>query len=105
MADGNPLRSFFESPACPTPSPDDATTAASRGGFVMDEGASAGLVGTPFEHPIVSPPGQKETANSSGLPPVISLTDVKDGPAAGTQIGVDPGVASPAVAATPIITK
>lgn len=99
----------FESPAMSAPSADEATTAATRGGFDMDPsigpGSAQGLVGTPFEKPACSPLGAsaKETPNMSALPQTIAETAVKDGPRAGTQIGVDPGVASPAVAVTPIV--
>lgn len=58
----------FEQPGCPTPGAADATTAASKGGYDLGEGS------------------QKETPNSSGLPPIITITDVKDGPAAGSTV-------------------
>lgn len=67
----------FDAPICNTPAPGEATTSALSGGFDLGEGS------------------QKETANMSELPPVITLTDVKDGPAAGSTVAVDPGVASP----------
>lgn len=60
----------FESPLCATPSPDEATTAATKGGFDLGDG------------------GQKETPNQSGLPLLVTITDVKDGPPVG-PVAVD----------------
>lgn len=55
----------FESPIMSAPDPSEATTAATRGGYDLGDGS------------------QKETANQSGLPPLITITDVKDGPPVG----------------------
>lgn len=106
-SDGLTGSPFLADAVMPAPGLDEATTRASAGGFQLNEGdGKEGLVGTPFEKPITGPVGQEETPNSlSGLQKVITITDVKDGPAAGSQIGVEPGVASPTTPVTPIDRK
>lgn len=109
MASDGLTGSPFDDAVMPAPSPDEATTAATKGGYDMSPsigpGSAQGLVGTPFEKPIMTAldGGAKETPNMSALPLEVTETAVKEGPRAGTQIGVDPGVASPAVAVTPIV--
>ncbi len=74
----------FENPACPTPGGDTATMAGQKGGYDFTD-------------------MPKETANMSELG--LNMTgplDVKDGPAAWSQVAVEPGVASPAVPAATI---
>lgn len=96
----------FEDPACPTPSGADGTTIGLRGGadWPMADNGKQGLVSTPYEQPIVpASVGGKETPNTSGLGTQPYTTAVKDGPAPWSQVGVEPGVASPAVAVTPIV--
>lgn len=73
----------FEDPSCPTPSAADGTTIGERGGAPWTD-------------------APKETENMSELGTLPYTTDVKDGPAPGSQVAVEPGVASPAIAITPI---
>lgn len=108
MAKDTLTGSPFEKPVCDTPSPSASTLAGQRGGadWPLDNDGARGLATSPFEKPIASAPGGKETPNRSELPLALtSVLDVKDGPAAGSQVSVAPGVASPAVAVTPIDRK
>jgi hypothetical protein len=74
----------WDSPPCPTPGGADATTAGEcRGGYDLTD-------------------MPKESSNMSELGGTIVLTSVKDGPAAWSQVAVEPGVASPAVPAASI---
>lgn len=75
----------FESPIMSAPDPSEATTAASKGGYDLGEGS------------------QKETPNMSGLPPQVTITDVKDGPAANSTVQVS--IDSPMPAAGNIPAK
>lgn len=71
----------FEHPVMSPASPDEATEAGQRGGYDL-------------------PDMPKETANMSELPLALNSTlDVKEGPAPWSKVAVEPGVASPAVAA------
>ncbi len=71
----------YQNPACPTPSGGDSTLASLRGGQDWTD-------------------MPKETPNQSELGLYIETMDVKDGPARWSQVDVEPGVASPAVAVT-----
>jgi len=75
----------FENPGCPAPSPSEGTLAGQRGGYDDTD-------------------MPKETANMSELPLGLNTTlAVKEGPARGTTVAVEPGVASPAVPAGNIL--
>lgn len=70
----------FDDAACPTPSGGDSTLADLTGGEDRTD-------------------MPKETPNMSELGPYINTVSVKDGPARNSAVAVEPGVASPAVAA------
>lgn len=106
MAKDGLSNSPYESPACPTPSAGEGTTLGVRGGADWPmENAGPSLVGTPFDSPACSAPGGKETGNTSELGTLPYTTDVKEGPAPWSTAAVEPGVASPAVAAGNIDQK
>lgn len=80
MASNALSNSPFDDAVCPTPDPGGSTLAGLRGGYDYTD-------------------MPKETPNMSELGTQINFIDVKDGPARDSIVVVEPGVASPAVAA------
>ncbi len=99
MPSNGPLTTPYDQPGVPTPGPGESTVADLTGGFDMNQGDDKqGLVSSPFmgASPFTSPPGQKETGNSSELPnQITTMGPFQGSPGRGERVGVDDGVASP----------